>query len=76
MMKAHKDLEVGSAIEPRVHEITQEKINTYSRYAFHGKTPRTSTPTTRSPARRASPCVGARRIRLAISLSICWNFWK
>lgn len=37
MMKAHKDLEVGSGIEPRVHEITQEKINNYSRYAFHGK---------------------------------------
>ena len=37
MMKAHKDLEVGSNIEPRVHEITQEKINNYSRYAFHGK---------------------------------------
>ena len=37
MMKAHKNLEVGSAIEPRVHEITQEKINIYSRYAFHGK---------------------------------------
>jgi acyl dehydratase len=37
MMKAHKDLEAGSAIEPRVHEITQEKINIYSRYAFHGK---------------------------------------
>jgi acyl dehydratase len=37
MMKAHKNLEVGSSIEPRVHEITQEKINNYSRYAFHGK---------------------------------------
>lgn len=37
MMKAHRDLEVGSSLEPRVHAITQEKINTYSRYAFHGK---------------------------------------
>jgi acyl dehydratase len=37
MMKAHKDLEVGSAVEPRLHEITKEKINIYSRYAFHGK---------------------------------------
>lgn len=37
MIKAQKELEIGSAIEPRVYEITQEKINTYSRYAFHGK---------------------------------------
>lgn len=37
MMKAHKKLEIGSAIEPRVYQITREKINTYSRYAFHGK---------------------------------------
>jgi acyl dehydratase len=37
MMKADKDLEVGSGIEPRVYEITQDKINNYSRYAFHGK---------------------------------------
>lgn len=37
MMKVRKNLEVGSTLEPRVHEITQEKINTYSRYAFHGK---------------------------------------
>jgi acyl dehydratase len=37
MMKAHKGLELGSGIEPRVHEITQAKINVYSRYVFHGK---------------------------------------
>jgi acyl dehydratase len=37
MMKAHKDLEIGSLIELRVFEVTQEKINIYSRYAFHGK---------------------------------------
>ena len=37
MMKAHKDLESGSSLEPRIHEITREKINTYSRYVFHGK---------------------------------------
>jgi acyl dehydratase len=37
MMKAHNDLEIGSSLEPRIHEITQEKINTYSRYVFHGE---------------------------------------
>ncbi len=37
MMKAHKGLEVGASTEPRVYEITREKINTYSRYVFHGK---------------------------------------
>jgi len=37
MMKAHEDLEIGSTVAPRVYPITQEKINTYSRYAFHGK---------------------------------------
>lgn len=37
MMKAHKDMEVGLSTEPQIHEITREKINTYSRYVFHGK---------------------------------------
>jgi len=37
MMKAHKNLKVGAALEPRVHEITQEKINVYSRYNAYGK---------------------------------------
>lgn len=37
MRKTHNDMTIGSAIEPRVHEITREKINNYSRYAFHGK---------------------------------------
>ena len=37
MTKAHKNLEIGAAIEPRVYEITQEKINIYSRYVFHGQ---------------------------------------
>ncbi|MEW6333692.1 MAG: MaoC family dehydratase [Thermodesulfobacteriota bacterium] len=37
MMKAHENLEIGSAVAPREYRITQEKINTYSRYAFHGK---------------------------------------
>jgi acyl dehydratase len=36
MTKAHKGLEIGSAVAPRSYEITQEKINAYSRYAFHG----------------------------------------
>ena len=35
--QAHKDLEVGFEIEPYSYEITQEKINSYSRYALHGK---------------------------------------
>jgi acyl dehydratase len=37
MTKAHKDLEIGFEIEPKSYEITQEKINIYSRYVFHGK---------------------------------------
>ena len=37
MMKVHKDLEIGSPMAPRVYEVTQEKINNYSRYAFQGK---------------------------------------
>lgn len=36
-MKVRNNLEVGSSLKPRVHEITQEKINIYSRYVFHGK---------------------------------------
>jgi hypothetical protein len=34
---AHKDLDIGYEIEPLSYHITQEKINTYSRYAFYGK---------------------------------------
>ncbi len=37
MIKAHKDLEVGFEIESKPYEITQEKINIYSRYVLHGK---------------------------------------
>lgn len=37
MMKANKNLKVGSVLEPRVYEITQEKINIYSRYNAYGK---------------------------------------
>ena len=37
MTKAHKDLEIGFEIEPKVYEITQEKVNIYSRYVFYGK---------------------------------------
>jgi len=37
MHPAHKDLEIGYALEPISYDITQEKINTYSRYVFHGK---------------------------------------
>jgi acyl dehydratase len=37
MITAHKDLEVGFELEPGRYEITQEKINIYSRYVFHGK---------------------------------------
>jgi acyl dehydratase len=37
MHPAHKDLEIGYALEPISYDITQEKINAYSRYVFHGK---------------------------------------
>jgi len=37
MRTAHKDLEIGYALEPVSYAITQEKINTYSRYVFHGQ---------------------------------------
>jgi len=37
MNKAHRDMEIGLEIEFRSYEITQEKINVYSRYVFHGK---------------------------------------
>lgn len=37
MTKAHKNLEIGFEFEPRTYEITQEKINIYSRYVFRGK---------------------------------------
>ena len=37
MVKAHKDLDIGDEIDPVTYEITQEKINIYSRYVFHGK---------------------------------------
>ena len=37
MIKAHKDLDIGDEIDPVTYEITQEKINIYSRYVFHGK---------------------------------------
>jgi acyl dehydratase len=37
MHPAHKGLEIGYALEPVSYDITQEKINTYSRYVFHGK---------------------------------------
>jgi acyl dehydratase len=37
MTKARKNLEIGFEFEPRTYEITQEKINIYSRYVFHGK---------------------------------------
>ncbi len=37
MTKADKNLEIGYTFEPRSYEITQEKINIYSRYVFHGK---------------------------------------
>jgi len=37
MTKANKDLEIGFEIEPKVYEITQEKVNIYSRYVFYGK---------------------------------------
>ena len=37
MVKAHKELDIGDEIDPVTYEITQEKINIYSRYVFHGK---------------------------------------
>ena len=37
MHPAHKDFEIKHALEPVSYDITQEKINTYSRYVFHGK---------------------------------------
>ncbi len=37
MIKAHKELDIGDEIDPVTYEITQEKINIYSRYVFHGK---------------------------------------
>ncbi len=37
MTKADRNLETGFDFEPRSYEITQEKINIYSRYVFHGK---------------------------------------
>ena len=37
MIKADSNMAIGQEIEPRSHEISQEKINTYSRYVFYGK---------------------------------------
>ena len=37
MHTAHKDLAIGYEIEPLIYDITQEKINRYSRYVFDGK---------------------------------------
>lgn len=37
MIRAHKNLEIGFEIEPRSYEITQEKIDIYSRRVFDGK---------------------------------------
>lgn len=37
MMTAHRDLDIGYEIEPITYEITQEKINIYSRYVFDGR---------------------------------------
>ena len=37
VITAHKDLEIGYELEPVSYDITQDKINTYSRYVFHGK---------------------------------------
>ncbi len=37
MTEAHTALEVGYEIEPIVYEITQEKINIYSRRVFDGR---------------------------------------
>lgn len=37
MIKARKTLEIGFELEPVSYAITQEKMNTYSRYVFAGK---------------------------------------
>ncbi|MCZ6875114.1 MAG: MaoC family dehydratase [bacterium] len=37
MITAHQDLDIGHEIEPVTYEITQEKINIYSRYVFNGR---------------------------------------
>ena len=37
MIKADSNMAIGQEIEARSHEISQEKINTYSRYVFNGK---------------------------------------
>ncbi len=37
MIRAHKNLEIGFEIEPRSYEITQEKIDIYSRRVFGGR---------------------------------------
>lgn len=37
MRPAHKDLEIGYELEPVSYDITQGKIDTYSRYVFDGK---------------------------------------
>ena len=37
MIAAHKSLPVGYALEPLSYEITQAKIDRYSRYVFYGK---------------------------------------
>ena len=37
MITAHKDLPIGHEIEPISYDITQEKINIYSRYVFNGR---------------------------------------
>ncbi len=37
MTKADRNMEIGYSFEPRSFEITQDKINVYSRYAFHGE---------------------------------------
>ena len=37
MIKADRNLGTGFDFEPRSYEITQEKINIYSRYVFQGK---------------------------------------
>jgi acyl dehydratase len=37
MIKADFNILIGQEIEPRSHEISQEKIDAYSRYVFFGK---------------------------------------
>ena len=37
MIAAHKELPVGYALEPLSYDITQEKIDRYSRFVFYGK---------------------------------------